>query len=114
MIPEGTVPRPLDSRVYRPSDRHGARFPHFWLDHARKQSTLDWFDQEFVLVAGPLGQAWEAAARAASAATGLPVGFRLMPRVDFSDGFRMGQRGAVLVRPDGHVAWRMPWRRSIR
>jgi hypothetical protein len=21
----------------------------------------------------------------------------------------MGLRGAVLVRPDGHVAWRMPW-----
>jgi putative polyketide hydroxylase/tetracenomycin A2 monooxygenase-dioxygenase len=109
VIPDGTVPRPLDSRVYRPSDRHGARFPHFWLDHARKQSTLDWFDQEFVLVAGPLGGAWEAAAQQASAATGLPVGFRTMPRVDFSDGFRMGQHGAVLVRPDGHVAWRMPW-----
>jgi hypothetical protein len=21
----------------------------------------------------------------------------------------VGLRGAVLVRPDGHVAWRMPW-----
>jgi hypothetical protein len=24
-------------------------------------------------------------------------------------GLLLGLRGAVLVRPDGHVAWRMPW-----
>ena len=109
VIPDGTVARPLDSRHYHPNDRHGARFPHLWLDHARKHSTIDWFDQEFVLVAGPLGAAWEGAAQAAARACGLPVQFRLMPRVDYSDGFRMGQRGACLVRPDGHVAWRCPW-----
>jgi len=109
VIPDGTVARPLDSRHYHPNDRHGSRFPHLWLDHARKHSTIDWFDRNFVLVAGPLGAAWEGAAAAASRATGLPVDFRTMPRVDFADGFRMGQRGACLVRPDGHVAWRMPW-----
>jgi hypothetical protein len=26
-----------------------------------------------------------------------------------ADGIQMGMRGAVLVRPDGHVAWRMPY-----
>jgi len=109
VIPDGTVPRGHDSRVYRPNDRHGARFPHLWLDFARKQSTIDWFDKEFVLVAGPLGAVWEEGARAAAAATGLPVGFRMMPRVDYDEGYRMGMRGACLVRPDGHVAWRMPW-----
>jgi 2-polyprenyl-6-methoxyphenol hydroxylase-like FAD-dependent oxidoreductase len=109
VIPDGTVPRPLDSRVYRPSDRPGGRFPHLWLDHARKHSTLDWFDQEFVLVAGPLGQEWLEAGRQAAAAIGLPLGLRTLPRADLADGFRMGLRGACLVRPDGHVAWRMPW-----
>ena len=109
VVPDGTVPRPLDSRVYRPSDRHGGRFPHLWLDHARKRSTLDWFDREFVLVAGPLGPEWLEAGRRAAEATGLPLGLRTMPRVDLADGFRMGMRGACLVRPDGHVACRMPW-----
>ncbi|GGC28487.1 FAD-dependent oxidoreductase [Siccirubricoccus deserti] len=109
VIPDGTVARALDSRVYRPGDRHGGRFPHLWLDHARKQSTLDWFDKEFVLVAGPLGQDWLEAGRRAAEAVGLPLALRSMPRVDLADGFRMGQRGACLVRPDGHVAWRMPW-----
>lgn len=109
VVPDGTVRRPLDSRVYRPSDRHGGRFPHLWLDHARKHSTLDWFDREFVLVAGPLGQEWLEAGRRAAKTVGLPLALRTMPRVDYADGFRMGQRGACLVRPDGHVAWRMPW-----
>ena len=107
VIPDGTVAKPLDSRVYRPSDRPGGRFPHAWLDTARRQSTLDWFDQQFVLVAGPRGDAWREAAAAAAQRLKLPLAFRLLERLP--DGVRMGPRGAVLVRPDGHVAWRKPW-----
>ena len=109
VIPDGTVPRPLDSRVYRPSDRPGGRFPHLWLDHARKRSTIDWFDKEFVVVAGPRGDAWLEAGKKASEATGLPLGLRQMPVLEESAGFRMGMRGVCLVRPDGHVAWRLPY-----
>ena len=109
MIQDGTVPRPLDSRVYRPSDRPGGRFPHMWLDFARKKSTLDWFDKTFTLVTGPLGQEWLEAGKQAAATLRLPIGLQTMPTVDESAGFRMGMRGAVLVRPDGHVAWRMPY-----
>jgi hypothetical protein len=64
---------------------------------------LDWFDKEFVLVAGPLGQEWLEAGRRASETLRLPLGLQTMPRVDHADGFRMGMRGACLVRPDGHV-----------
>jgi hypothetical protein len=32
-----------------------------------------------------------------------------LPNAHDSDGIHMGLRGAVLVRPDGHVAWRMPY-----
>ena len=32
-----------------------------------------------------------------------------LPAAHPADGFQLGMRGAVLVRPDGHVAWRMPW-----
>jgi hypothetical protein len=53
VIPDGTVPKPLNPRRYEPTDRPGARFPHVWLDAARERSTLDWFDERFVLVAGP-------------------------------------------------------------
>ncbi|MEA2738081.1 MAG: putative polyketide hydroxylase [Acetobacteraceae bacterium] len=109
VVSDGTVPRPLDPRVYRPSDRPGSRFPHMWLDLARKRSTLDWFDKTFTLVTGPLGGAWLEAGRQASEKLGIPLGLRTMPRVDEAAGFRMGMRGAVLVRPDGHVAWRLPY-----
>jgi putative polyketide hydroxylase len=109
VIADGTVPRPLDPRVYSPSDRPGGRFPHLWLDFARKQSTLDWFDKNFVLVAGPLGAEWLEAGRRVSAKLALPIERRTLPQVEEARGFRMGLRGAVLVRPDGHVAWRLPY-----
>jgi 2-polyprenyl-6-methoxyphenol hydroxylase-like FAD-dependent oxidoreductase len=109
VIQDGTVAKPLNSRVYEPTDRPGSRFPHMWLDSARKQSTLDWFDRDFVLVAGPLGHAWEEAAAAASRAAGVRVAFRNLPQANPADGFQMGMRGAALVRPDGHVCYRAAW-----
>ncbi|MFT3799734.1 MAG: FAD-dependent monooxygenase [Burkholderiaceae bacterium] len=109
VIQDGTVAKPLNSRVYVPSDRPGGRFPHLWLDSARKQSTLDWFDKEFVLVAGPLGDAWVAAAREVARKMAIPLSARTLPAVETDTGIRIGLRGAALVRPDGHVAWRMPW-----
>lgn len=109
VIPDGTAGRALDSRVYAPSDRPGGRFPHVWLDLARKKSTLDWFDQTFVLVAGPMAGEWLEAGRRVSRKMDLPLGLQTLASPLPSDGFLMGLRGAALVRPDGHVAWRMPW-----
>ena len=109
VIPDGTIARPLDPRTYHPSDRPGGRFPHLWLDLARQHSTLDWFDQEFVIVAGPLGIEWLEAGRHVSEKLSIPIGVRTLPLPNPHDGILMGMRGAVLVRPDGHVAWRMPW-----
>ena len=109
VIPDGTVAKALNSRDYTPSDRPGARFPHMWLDSARKHSTLDWFDKEFAVVAGPLGNEWLEAGREVSEKTGVAMRCKQLPAADPADGYQLGMRGAVLVRPDGHVAWRMPW-----
>ena len=109
VIQDGTVAKPLNPRFYVPSDRPGGRFPHLWLDTARKQSTLDWFDKEFVLVTGPLGASWMEAAQAVANQTGVPLTARMLPAVPTETGIQIGLRGAALVRPDGHVAWRMPW-----
>jgi putative polyketide hydroxylase len=109
VIPDGTPRGGHLTRVYTPSDRPGGRFPHIWLDMARKHSTLDWFDKEFTVVAGPLGDDWLEAGRDVAAKTGLPLNLKKLPNAQESDGIRMGMRGAVLVRPDGHVAWRMPY-----
>ncbi len=109
VVQDGTARVALQARRYEPSDRPGGRFPHWWTDLARTRSTLDWFDREFVLVAGPKAEGWIEAAAKVSEKTGLPIGVRQLDAANESDGIWLGLRGAVLVRPDGHVAWRMPW-----
>lgn len=108
VIQDGTVAKPLNSRVYEPSDRPGGRFPHLWLDAARRTSTLDWFDKAFVLVTGPLGEGWRRAANSVARSTGLPLTCRTLESAPTESGIKLGVRGAALVRPDGHVAWRRP------
>jgi 2-polyprenyl-6-methoxyphenol hydroxylase-like FAD-dependent oxidoreductase len=109
VIPDGTPRGGHLTRYYTPSDRPGSRFPHLWLDLPRKHSTLDWFDKDFTVVAGPQGDVWLEAGRNVSTKLGLPLNLQQLPQAHPSDGIHIGPRGAVLVRPDGHVAWRMPY-----
>jgi 2-polyprenyl-6-methoxyphenol hydroxylase-like FAD-dependent oxidoreductase len=109
VIPDGTAPPAHDTRHYHPNDRPGSRFPHLWLDPTRRHSTLDWFDRQFAVVAGPMGAEWIEAGRRVSAKLNLPLALHMLPTANPADGFLVGLRGAALVRPDGHVACRMPW-----
>ena len=81
----------------------------------KQVSTLDLFGRDFVLLAGSRGTAWQDAAR--DAASRLGVGLSSYRADDGSgdledtgDRFRtaygISPEGAVLVRPDGFVAWR--------
>lgn len=76
----------------------GTRFPHSWLDGEHKKSTLDLLGNGFVLFTGTVAEPWEHAA----AAIHLPV-YTLLGKERLV-GIKSG--GAVLVRPDGFVAWR--------
>lgn len=109
LIPDGTARGGHLTRTYFPSDRPGGRFPHLWLDMARKRSTLDWFDKGFTVVTGPLGGEWLKAGRAVSEKLGIPLNLQQLPTAHQCDGISMGLRGAALIRPDGHVAWRIPY-----
>jgi putative polyketide hydroxylase len=90
----------------------GYRAPHIWLsDGTRRFSSVDLFERGFVLLAGADGGAWKEAARAYSGAAPLQallVGERgdLKPEGDFEKLYGIRGDGAVLVRPDGHVAVR--------
>jgi putative polyketide hydroxylase len=91
----------------------GRRMPHVWL-RARdgsRLSTLDLAPGEFALLTGPEGEAWFAAASSLR----LPVSVRAFligaeSLVDESSTWlaRAGvmNDGALLVRPDGFIAWR--------
>jgi 2-polyprenyl-6-methoxyphenol hydroxylase-like FAD-dependent oxidoreductase len=98
--PDGTPPPPLDSETYQPTTRPGARAPHVWLPDGR--STLDLFGPGFTLLR--LAPAADPAPIASAArAAGVPL--RVIA-LDNPGVARAYERPLVLVRPDGHVAWR--------
>lgn len=108
LIPDGSMPETFNSRTYTPADRPGARFPHMWVDLSDKVSTLDWFGRDFTVVAGPAGGEWLEAGAKVADKLAVSLNLKRLPAADQEKGFHLGARGVVLVRPDGHVAWRMP------
>jgi hypothetical protein len=98
--PERAPAPPLEAARYEQSSRAGGRAPHVWMNDGR--STLDLFGDGFVLLRlvetadpEPLASALRRA--------GVPV-----QAIDvFEPAVRAAYVSAlVLVRPDGHVAWR--------
>jgi 2-polyprenyl-6-methoxyphenol hydroxylase-like FAD-dependent oxidoreductase len=98
-IDDGTQPPPDDAETYCPSTRPGARAPHAPLGDGR--STLDLFGRGFMLLR--FADAPAAALNEAAKARGVP--FSVTGIADPSIGAIYGAK-LVLVRPDGHVAWR--------
>ncbi|KQW27907.1 2,4-dichlorophenol 6-monooxygenase [Rhizobium sp. Root274] len=102
---------------YQPTTWPGARLPHAWLfgTEGEKVSSLDLTGHGvFTVLTGIGGDGWVAAAKSLSKEFGLPIAVhKIGPRQtwqDFSgDWVRARQirdSGALLVRPDHHVAWR--------
>ena len=91
----------------------GSRIPHYWLEKdGRAVSTIDLTGQ-WLLLAGPEGAPWSGAAKsAAHSFANLPldawrVGADLVdPTRQFATSVGISADGAILVRPDGFVAWR--------
>ncbi|RDI51922.1 FAD-dependent monooxygenase [Nocardia mexicana] len=81
----------------------GSRVPHRWV--APGVSTLDLHESGFALLAGPRGEEWHDAAEKASTATELDLRVAFLDE-DSAAAVRIGDRGAILVRPDGFIAWR--------
>jgi 2-polyprenyl-6-methoxyphenol hydroxylase-like FAD-dependent oxidoreductase len=99
--PDGTAAPPDEARKYVPVARPGHRAPHAWLADGR--STLDLFGRGFVLLgfdaaAGEAEPLLEAARK-----HGVPLEFVALHEPQVAS---LYARKFVLVRPDGHVAWR--------
>ncbi len=100
-VADGTPPPSLDPAVYEPTARPGSRAPH--ADFGNGGSTLDLFGRGFVLLAlGPSPPDAEPLLRAARM-RGMPMERVALDRPDIA---RLYGTALVLVRPDGHVAWR--------
>ncbi len=86
--------------------RPGRRAPHLFIEHnGRKISTLDLFGGNFVLLTAE-GQAWCDAASEASRSCGVDIDVHRIADSAFCEAYGITPGGAVLVRPDGFVAWR--------
>lgn len=113
---------PLGGATWRPwtvpslflslDGRPGTRAPHVWVEkEGNRISTIDLFGKNFVLLTGSEGRAW---AEAANSLQGAEVEvYRVGPHGEVVDAERkweaaagVASTGALLVRPDGFVAWR--------
>ncbi len=115
IVPDGT-PAPgfdRDPELYhQPSSRPGAKLPHAWITSGtRTLSTLDTVGRgRFTLLTGIGGTAWAEAARAQDLEIATVV---IGPGQEYEDPYgdwarlsEVADGGALLVRPDGYVAFR--------
>ena len=101
VMPDGTPAPPDVSHPYTQSARPGSRAPHVWLADGR--STLDLFGRGFTLLRlGPNAPGVEHIERAA-ADRSAPLTTVAIAKPETLAAY---ERRLVLVRPDGHVAWR--------
>src|SRR6266566_885116 len=98
-----------------PSGRPGSRAAHLRLERGGERlSTVDLFSGEWVLFAGPNGDVWRGVASRipAAGAFGLQC-YRVGRDRDLQDvanrwstAYAVNADGAILIRPDGFIAWR--------
>lgn len=119
IVPDGSEPPQSDpmGTLYLPTTRPGHRLPHAWLQHrSERVSTHDLAARHgFLLITDPEGSsAWTAAAEAVSAKLNVAVSVAAIgDGCDYADVDgtwsrirEIGPGGAILVRPDNHVAYR--------
>jgi len=96
-----------DHRV-RFDARPGTRAPHFWLwQDGVRLSGLDLLGEEFVLIAGPEGEAWRDSVPGGVPLRSFTAGIDFQPEDPaWIDTYGIDAAGAVLVRPDGFVTHR--------
>jgi 2,4-dichlorophenol 6-monooxygenase len=119
IVPDGTPDPGFDrdpELYFQPSTRPGAKLPHAWLAAGRRNpSTLDLAGKgRFTLITGIGGEAWTEAARTAGEELGLEIATAVIgPGQEYDDPYGdwarlrgTGDGGALLVRPDLHIAFR--------
>ena len=106
--PEDAVPALLPEEL---RGQPGTRAPHVAVAlNGREISTIDLYGRRFVLLAGVNGAAWVSAVERVVQLLGVPVeAYRFGVELVGAEGAAahgIGADGALLIRPDGFVAWR--------
>jgi 2,4-dichlorophenol 6-monooxygenase len=115
VVPDGTPPQEPSLRDYTPTTRPGHHVPHAWFTTPTGQVSTNELvpvDGFALIVDAASAEVWRAGAAQASSDTGVRIEVVVVGEdVVDRDGRWAAQRevdasGAVLVRPDWHVAWR--------
>jgi hypothetical protein len=101
VVSDGTAEPPYEMTRYEPTSWPGGRAPHAWLTEDR--SVLDLFGREFVLLRFGESNTSDDPLVEAARQRSVPLSVHDIARADIA---ALYQRRLVLVRPDGHVAWR--------
>jgi putative polyketide hydroxylase len=113
IVPDGRQRPDIQIARYTPNASPGARAPHVPLAHdGETLSVLALFNDRFTLLTGPAGVSWRLTAEMLQDDL-RPNVVRIGPGeefepidADFTDLYGIDPSGAILVRPDGHVAFR--------
>jgi 2,4-dichlorophenol 6-monooxygenase len=116
LIAAGTEDTPLEQSdivTYRPTTRPGARLPHASVLHEGRPVPIhDILCPDGLTLLTSSAPQWSSALRRQQRSAVLPIVVTCLAAADPRDHgellalFEVGHQGAVLVRPDGHVAWR--------
>ncbi|MFI9581837.1 FAD-dependent monooxygenase [Streptomyces sp. NPDC052236] len=119
VIPDGSEPptRAPMGNVYHPTTRPGHLLPHAWIErdgHRLSTHDLTGAATGFALLTGPAGTPWCEAAAEVAEKFSIPItAARIGNGAECADVDgswaavrEISDEGAVLVRPDNHVAWR--------
>jgi len=98
---DGSSPPPSSVTEYVPTSFPGARAPHAWL--ADRRSTLDLFGKSFVMLRLGKDAPQTGPVESAAKRRGVPLEAATLAE---PGAIALYERKLVLVRPDGHVAWR--------
>jgi len=97
----------------KPSGRPGTRGAHVAFEYKGKEvSSVDLIGRDFVLLTGPEGAAWARAGTTLAYRCGVPlsiyrIGADLLDiNGKWAERYGVTAAGAVLLRPDGFIAWR--------
>ncbi len=115
IIPEHSVVHGNTATSASFTSQPGRRAPHVWLERDGKRiSTIDLFDRTLTLLTGSKGTAWSEAAEIIITTHGVPLTtYSIGPEGDlrdidhnWSETYGIDPDGALLIRPDGFIAWR--------
>ncbi|MED1566735.1 FAD-dependent monooxygenase [Bacillus paramycoides] len=114
IIDDSATPHRMD--IVELNGRPGTRAPHFWGTYeGKKVSILDLFGNNFVLLTGAENSLWTQAVQDVSSKLGVNIkmyrvglnGDFIAQENIFSKLYGIENGGAVLIRPDGCIGWRL-------